>query len=69
MNIFNDVISLIMSILTFGGGFMIIWGLVGIFSNIREKNGPEITKGVWTSVGGLGIILAAQIFANLAVPG
>lgn len=67
-----DSSALITSILTllskgvqFGGAFMVVWGAVGVGTNLKDHNGPGITAGIWTLVGGLVIVAAGIMFGTL----
>ena len=44
---------------------MAAWGGVTLASALREQEGPAITKGIWTLVGGA-MIFAVSFLFNLA---
>lgn len=62
-NAFSSVVSTLTTYVKLGGGLITVWGAVILGSNIKDHNGPGITNGVWTMVGGAVIVAAAALFS------
>lgn len=60
---FGSVVSTLTTYVKLGGGLITVWGAVILGSNIKDHNGPGITNGVWTMVGGAVIVAAAALFS------
>lgn len=60
---FGSVVSTLTNYVRIGGGLVTVWGAVILGSNIKDHNGPGITNGVWTMVGGAVIVAAASLFS------
>ena len=65
MEFFTTAILLLKAFLTAGGGILAVIGIVKFFSNMHDTNGPGIKSAVLWFLGGVGIILAAQILLPL----
>lgn len=67
MGIVNDVIDLLVTVATIGGGLWAVWGVIVLAGGLKEQTGPQIQSGIWQIVGGGMIILAAQLFNQIQV--
>lgn len=65
MDLLNQVLSLISTFVTIGGGLWLLWGVIVLAGGLKDKNGPALQSGIWQIVGGGLIIVAAQLFAGL----
>ena len=63
--ILDAALSLMKSACTLGGGFLAIWGIIQIATNLKDHNGPAITGGVWQLLGGVMIVVAGQLFLSI----
>lgn len=63
---FEAVIDLIKKFFLIGGGLWLIWGVVVFAIALKDKNGPNLQKGIWQVVGG-GLILASAVFFDQLV--
>ena len=63
MDLFNQVIALIVKFATYGGGFWLLWGVVILAGGLKDKNGPALQSGIWQIVGG-GLIISAAVLFN-----
>ncbi|THG24548.1 hypothetical protein E5991_07930 [Bifidobacterium pseudolongum] len=61
----TDVLDLLKQFAIIGGMVMIVWGAIITGSAMREQEGPQITKGVWTIVGGALICAAGVLFSTV----
>lgn len=63
----SEILKLLTKFATIGGGVLLLWGGIGIGTNLKDHNGPAISNGTWQMVGGGLIIAAAQLFSNIAL--
>lgn len=61
----TDVLDLLKQFSIIGGLVMIVWGAIITGNAMREQEGPQITKGVWTIVGGAVITAAGTLFSTV----
>lgn len=64
---FETVLDLLEKFFVIGGGLWLVWGVVVFAVAIKDKNGPNLQKGIWQIVGG-GLILAAATLFSSIVP-
>lgn len=62
--ILTDVLDVFKQFVRYGGIFMAAWGGIGLGAALREHEGPAITKGIWTLMGGA-VIFAVSFLFNL----
>lgn len=67
MDLFNQVMDLVVKFATYGGALWMVWGVVVLAGGLKDKNGPALQSGVWQIVGG-GLILAAVVLFK-QIPG
>ena len=65
MDVFNSGVSTLTQYVTIAGGLIAVWGAVILGSNLKDHNGPGISNGVWTIVGGAIIAVAASLFQSV----
>ena len=65
MDILNQILEIIIKFCTIGGGLWAVWGVVVLAGALKDKNGPSLQSGIWQTVGGGMIIVAAQLFSNV----
>lgn len=59
------VTGLIQKAVLFGGGFWLLWGVIILAGALKDKNGPELQRGIWQIVGGALILAAGALFATI----
>ncbi len=64
----NQILTLMSQFVGVGGGFWLIWGVIGLATGLRDQSGPDIKTGIWQTIGGAMIIAAAVLFKNIVVP-
>jgi hypothetical protein len=67
MDLLNQVLDLIVKFATIGGGLWLVWGVIVLAGGLKDHNGPSIQSGIWQTVGGGMIIVAAQLFTRVIV--
>jgi len=65
MDLLNQVLDLITTFVTIGGGLWLVWGVVVLAGGLKDKNGPALQSGIWQVAGGGMIIAAALLFNGL----
>jgi hypothetical protein len=61
----GEVLTLVKSVVTLGGGLWLIWGVIVLAGGLKDKNGPQLQSGIWQIAGGGMIIAAAALFSRL----
>lgn len=67
MGLFSEIIGLMKSAVTVGGGLWLLWGAIVLAGGLKDKNGPQLQSGIWQIVGGAIIIVAGALFTKLEV--
>ena len=57
----NTAIDTLSGLVIIAGGLIAAWGMVILGTNLKDHNGPGITNGIWTIVGGALVIAAAGV--------
>lgn len=67
MELATGAIDLLSKAATIGGGIWAAWGLVVLGTGIKDHNGPGIQGGIWQLVGGLLIVAAGALIADVQI--
>lgn len=43
------------------------WGAIQFFQGLKDKNGPDMTHGIWTFLSGAGIAAVGVFFATINI--
>lgn len=62
----QNVIKLIVSAITLGGGLWTVFGVIILAGGLKDKNGPGIQSGIWQIVGGV-LVIASTVLLNSLV--
>lgn len=62
----TQAFTLISSVVRIAGIVLLAWGVITIGTNAKDHNGPAISQGVWQTVGGALVILAAELIKTAA---
>lgn len=62
---FSDVMGLLSTAATVGGGLWLIWGVIVLAGGLKDKSGPALQSGIWQVIGGLLIVAAALWFKTV----
>lgn len=65
MDLLNQVLELVTTFVTIGGGLWLVWGVVVLAGGLKDKNGPALQAGIWQIAGGGMIIAAAILFRSI----
>ena len=67
MEMVAAITKLISNVVTFAGGLLLLFGAVTLGTNLKDHNGPGISRGAWALAGGILIIAVASYFGTLTV--
>ena len=59
MEMVSTITSLITNVVNFAGGLLLLFGAVTLGTNLKDHNGPGISRGAWSIAGGVLIIAVA----------
>lgn len=67
MDIFTKAMGIAEKGVFAGGMLIVVFGLINLSQGIKDHNGGQTNNGIWSMIGGAGVLLASQLISQITL--